>query len=44
MCTSGRGQDGDRMIVWRYGNCGEPRYNARICRKDEEMFNVYSSD
>ena len=25
------------------GNYSEPRYNVRICKKDEEMSNVYSS-
>ena len=44
MCTSGRGQGRGRTIVRRYSNCSESGYNARICKKDEEMFNVYSSD
>ena len=44
MCTNGRGQDGGRTIVRCCGNCGEPRYNMRICKKDEKMSNVYSSD
>ncbi len=41
---SGRSQGGGRTTVRCYGNCGEPGYNVRICKKDEEMFNVYSSD
>ena len=44
MRMNGRGQGGDRTIVRRCGNCGELGYNARICKKDEEMSNVYSSD
>ncbi len=44
MCTSGRGRGGGRTTMRRCGNCSEPGYNARICKKDEEMSNVYSSD
>ncbi len=32
------------MTMRRCSNCGEPEYNIRICKKDEEMFNVYSSN
>ena len=39
-----RGQGGGCMIMQRYGNCGEPRHNVRIYKKDEEIFNVYSFD
>ncbi len=31
------------MIIRRYSNCGEPGYNTRIYKKDEEMSNVYNS-
>jgi len=31
-------------IMRRCGNYGEPGYNARICKKDKEMSNIYSSD
>ncbi len=41
---NGRSQDGGRIIVQRYGNCGEPGYNACIYKKDEKMSNVYSSN
>ncbi len=44
MCTSDRNQGGGHTTVRRYGKCSEPRYNARIYKKDEEMSNVYSSD
>jgi len=39
-----RSRNEGRMIVRRCGNCGEPGYNARICKKDEEISNIYSSD
>ncbi len=44
MYMSGRGQSGGRIIVQCYGNCNKPGHNTCICKKDEEMFNVYSSD
>ena len=44
MCMNGCGQGGGRTTVRCCGNCGEPRYNTHICKKDEEMFNVYSSE
>ena len=44
MRTNGRGRGGGRTTVRRCGNYGEPGHNARICKKDEEMFNVYSSE
>ena len=44
MRTNGRGQGGGCTTVRRYGNCGEPGHNARTCKKDEEMSNVYSSE
>ncbi len=44
MRTSGHGRDGGRTIIQRCGNCSEPKYNMCICKKDEEMFNIYSSD
>ncbi len=42
--TNGRGQDEGRTTMQRCGNCSEPGYNVRICKKDEEMSNVYSSE
>ena len=44
MYMSGRGRDGGRTTMRYCGNCSEPRYNICICKKDEEMSNVYSSD
>ena len=41
---NGCSRGGGRTTIWRYGNCGEPGYNEYICKKDEEMFNVYSSE
>ncbi len=35
---------GGRTTMRRYGNCGEPRYNTRIYKKNKEMSNIYSSD
>ena len=37
-------RSGGCTIIRRCSNCGEPRYNACIYKKDEEMSNVYSSD
>ncbi len=42
--ANGCNRSGSRTIIQRYGNCGEPGHNAYICKKDEEMSNVYSSD
>ncbi len=39
-----RGQGRGCTIIRRCDNYGEPGYNTRICKKDEEMSNVYSSD
>ncbi len=44
MRTSDGSRGGGRTIVLRCGNCGEPGHNIRICKKDEEMSNVYSID
>jgi len=44
MRTSGRGQDSGRTTMRRCGNCGEPGYNTRIYKKNEEMSNEYSSN
>ena len=44
MYINGCDQGGGRTIIRRYSNCSEPRYNMRICKKNEEMSNVYSSD
>ncbi len=41
---NGRGRGGGRTTMRRYSNCNEFRYNVRICKKNEEMFNIYSSD
>ena len=42
--TNGRGRGGGRTTIRRCGNCSEPGYNTYICKKDEEMSNIYSSD
>ena len=39
---NGCSRGGGRTTMQRYGNCSEPGYNVRICKKDEEMSNVYS--
>ncbi len=44
MYTNGRGQNGGRTTMRCYSNCNEPGYNTCICKKDKEMFNIYSSD
>jgi len=44
MCTSGCSQDRGCTTVRRCGNYSEPGHNTRICKKDKEMSNVYSSD
>ncbi len=44
MRASGCGRGGGRTTVRHCGNCGEPGHNARTCKKDEEMSNVYSID
>ncbi len=40
---NGRSRGGGCTTMRRYSNCNEPGYNARTCKKDEEMSNVYSS-
>ncbi len=44
MRINGCSRGGGCTTMWRCGNCGEPRYNMHIYKKDEEMFNVYSSE
>ena len=44
MRMNGRGQGRGRTIVRCYGNCDESGYNICICKKDEEMSNVYNSN
>ncbi len=39
-CSRGKG----RTTIQSCGNYSEPGYNTCICKKDEEMSNVYSSD
>ncbi len=41
---NGRNRDRGRMTMRCYGNCSEPKYNACIYKKDEEMSNIYNSD
>ncbi len=43
MCMSGRNRGKGCMTMRCCDNCGEPGYNVRICKKDEEISNVYSS-
>ncbi len=42
--TNGRNRGRGRTTMRRCSNCSEPGYNVRICKKDEEMSNIYSSD
>ena len=42
--TNGRSRGESRMTMQRCGNYSELGYNACIYKKDEEMFNIYSSD
>ncbi len=42
--TNGCSQGEDRTIIWCYGNYGESGYNIYIYKKNEEIFNIYSSD
>ena len=44
MCISGCSRGRGCTTIWCYSNCGELKYNIRIYKKDEEMFNVYSSE
>ncbi len=30
--------------IRRYNNCNELRYNVYICKKDEEISNIYNSN
>ncbi len=39
-----RSRNEGRTTMRRYGNCNEPGYNMCICKKNEEMSNVYSSE
>ncbi len=41
--TNDRSQSGGHTTIWHCANYGEPGYNTCICKKDEEMFNIYSS-
>src|SRR6266699_2272738 len=41
---SGRSRGGDRTIIQCCGNCNEPKYNTRTCKKDKEISNVYNSE
>jgi len=34
-------QSGGYITIQYYNNCGEPRYNIYICKKDEEISNSY---
>ena len=44
MRMSGCGRGESRITMRCCNNCSEPGYNTCICKKDEEMSNVYSSD
>ena len=44
MYMNSHNQNGGCTIIRRYSNYSKPRHNARICKKDEEMSNVYSSE
>ena len=44
MYINGRGRNKGYTTIQRYSNCGESRHNAYIYKKDEEMFNIYSSN
>ena len=44
MRINGRGQGRGCIIVRCYGNYNESGYNVCICKKDEEMSNIYSFD
>ncbi len=44
MYTNSRSRGRGRTTMRCYNNCSEPRYNACIYKKNEEMSNVYSSD
>ncbi len=37
-------RSGGCTTIRRCNNCNEPGYNINIYKKDEEMFNVYSSN
>ncbi len=41
---NGYSRGGGCMTMQYCGNCNKPGYNTRICKKDEQMFNVYSSE
>ena len=42
MRMSGCSRSGGCIIMRRCNNYGKPGYNMYICKKDEEMSNVYS--
>ncbi len=44
MHTSSCNRGGSCTTIQRYSNYNEPRYNAHICKKNEEMSNIYSSN
>ena len=44
MYANGYNRGGGHTTIRYCGNCNEPRYNIYIYKKDEEMFNIYSSD
>ena len=44
MHTNGCNRGEGRTTMRRYSNCNELGYNMRICKKDEEISNIYSSD
>ncbi len=41
---NGCNRSGGYTTMRHYDNYSESGYNARICKKDEEMSNVYSSE
>ncbi len=44
ICTNGCNWGGGYTTIRYCDNCGEPRYNIYICKKDEEISNIYSSN
>ncbi len=44
MRTNGRSQGESYITMRRYGNYGEPGYNTRTYKKDEEISNIYNSN
>ena len=43
MYMSGYNQSRGRTTIRRYSNYSKPRYNTYTYKKNEEMFNIYSS-